>query len=272
MKRALLLRGAVTAMLGAAPFMAVADTSVPASVQVAQAAAGEVDAGELIGQEVYDAQGEKVGDIDSVMVDDRGQVTSVVIDMSGWLESEKLVPVQWSDLKRGKDDRITTSMTKESATSAEAYSYKDENLRGKVMTEAGEPYAAAEAPADTATTTRNADADAAITADADAGDAQHDSAVLNADGSMNASKLIGLDVQSPEDEKVGDISEVVLDNGGQVQGVVVDVGGFLGIATRPVLLDWKDVKLATENGQDRAVVNLTKENLEQMPAYESSNQ
>lgn len=97
-----------------------------------------------------------------------------------------------------------------------------------------------------------------------------DSALTNPDGSLNASKLIGLDVQSAQDQKVGDIGEVVVSKNGQVQGVVVDVGGFLGIATHPVLLDWKDVSLTSENGTDRAVVNLNKERLEQMPAYQSS--
>jgi PRC-barrel domain len=97
-----------------------------------------------------------------------------------------------------------------------------------------------------------------------------DSALTNPDGSLNASKLIGLDVQSAQDEKVGDIGEVVVSKDGQVEGVVVDVGGFLGIATHPVLLDWKDVNLTSENGTDRAVVNLNKERLEQMPAYQSS--
>jgi len=262
MKRALLLSGAVTAMLGAAPFVMAdnATTTTTDPVQIAETATGEVDAGKLIGKEVYDANGDKVGEIDSVMVDPKGKVTSVVIDVSGWLESEKLVAVKWSDLKTGEDEKIVSSLTKDSAKAAAAYNYKDPALRGQVMTEEGERYAAAEdadAPADTTGT-------ATTTADR--------SAVINADGSLNASKLIGLDVQSPEDKKVGDIGEVVLDKDGQVEGVVVDVGGFLGIATHPVLLDWKDVTLASRDGKDRAVVNLTKEKLEQMPAYEVSKQ
>ena len=288
MKRALLLSGAVTAMLGAAPFAMADDTIVTEtdSVQIAQAAEGEVDAGKLIGQDVYDANGDKVGNIDSVMVDPNGEVNSVVIDVSGWLESEKLVSVEWSDLKTGEDNKIVSSLTKDSAEAATAYEYKDQNLRGQVLTESGEAYVAADAdaPADTTadeTTTADTDADATedadgtatATADADAdADATDDSAVINADGSLNASKLIGLDVQSPEDKKVGDIGEVVLDKEGQVEGVVVDVGGFLGIATHPVLLDWKDMTLASQDGKDRAVVNLTKEKLEQMPAYEVSKQ
>ncbi len=265
MKRALLLSGAVTAMLGAAPF-AMADNAISTTadpVQIADMATGEVDAGKLIGQAVYDANGDKVGDIDSVMVDAKGKVTSVVIDVSGWLESEKLVSVEWSDLKTAEDGKIVSSLTKDTAKAATAYEYKDKNLRGQVMTESGERYEAADAD------TTTADGTATTTADADATD---NSAIMNADGSLNASKLIGLDVQSPEDKKVGDIGEVVLDKGGKVEGVVVDVGGFLGIATHPVLLDWKDVTLASRDGKDRAVVNLTKEKLEQMPAYEVSKQ
>jgi sporulation protein YlmC with PRC-barrel domain len=282
MKRALLLGGAVTAMLGAAPF-AMADTAIVTetnSVQIAQAAESEVDAGKLIGQEVYDANGDKVGEIDSVMVDPEGEVNSVVIDVSGWLESEKLVSVEWSELKTGEDNKIVSSLTKDTAEAATAYEYRDQNLRGQVLTESGEPYVAADAdaPADTtvaadadAPADTTADETAAATADADA-DAADDSAVVNADGSLNASKLIGLDVQSPEDKKVGDIGEVVIDKDGQIDGVIVDVGGFLGIATHPVLLEWEDVTLASQDGKDRAVVNLTKEKLEQMPAYEVSKQ
>jgi sporulation protein YlmC with PRC-barrel domain len=266
MKSALLLSGAVVAMLGAAPIV-VAEGLATDPLQIAQAATGEVDAGSLIGMEVYDGMGEKVGEIDSVMVDPKGEVTSVVIDVSNWLESEKLVSVAWSDLKTGEDNKIVSSLTKDSAKAAAAYDYKDPALRGQVMTESGERYAAtddADAPAETT-------ADATTTADADA-DATDNSAIINADGSLNASKLIGLDVQSPEDKKVGDIGEVVLDKDGKVEGVVVDVGGFLGIATHPVLLDWKDVTLASQDGKDRAVVNLTKDKLEQMPAYEVSKQ
>jgi sporulation protein YlmC with PRC-barrel domain len=309
MKKALFLGGAVAAMFGAAPLLAVADDAIPtnAPVQMAQSEdpAAQVDAGSLVGQEVHDANGDKVGDIDAVMVDQDGKVASVVLDVSGWLESEKLIALNWSDLQMGEDDRITTSMTKETAESAAAYTYKDENLRGQVMTESGERYAAGDAPADAATETTTAETtdtttepattddpagiaaaptgtDPAVTDPAATDPAATDpaatdpaatdtaTAVVNADGSLNASKLIGLDVQSPEDEKVGDIGEVVLDKEGQVQGVVVDVGGFLGIATHPVLLEWKDVNLASEDGNDRAVVNLNREKLEQMPAYESS--
>ena len=259
MKRTLLLGGIAAAMLGTAPFVAFADDAIPGNVGAVQVAdMGEVDAGKLVGKDVYDANGDKVGDIESVMVDQSGKVNSVVLDVSGWLESEKLIAVKWTDLTMGADGKIVSPLTKDAAKAAAAYQFKDEGLRGQVMTESGERYA------ETGTTA--ATGGATTTADATAGN----SAIVNADGTLNASKLIGLDVQSPEDKKVGDIGEVVLDKAGEVQGVVVDVGGFLGIATHPVLLEWKDVTLTSQDGKDRAVVGLNKEKLEQMPTYQIS--
>jgi len=252
--------------------MAAADNTIPANPATTQIADtvtnanGEVDAGKLIGKEVYDGSGNKVGEIDSVMVDPKGKVSSVVLDVSGWLESEKLVAVKWTDLKTDPDGKIISSLTKENAKAAAAYNYKDKALRGQVITESGEKYAATTAPA--ATTNEPA---ATTTADnTNTVDAKTNNPLVNADGSLNASKLIGLDVKSPEDKKVGDIGEVVLGKDGKAEGVVVDVGGFLGIATHPVLLGWKDVEITEQDGKATAVVNVTKETLEQMPAYESS--
>jgi sporulation protein YlmC with PRC-barrel domain len=265
MKRELLLGAALIAMLGATPIVAMADSSTSpgnSGVGNVQIAAAEVDAGKIVGEEVYDTNGNKIGEVDSVMVDQNGKVASVIIDISGWLQSEKLIAVKWSDLKMGADGKIVSSLTKENAQSAQAYQYKDKTMRGQVMTESGERYAAGGAaqPATTGTTDTTG-----TTTDTTK------SSIVNADGSLNASKLIGLNVQSPEDKKVGDIGEVVLDKSGKVDGVVVDVGGFLGIGTHRVLLNWNDVQLTSQDGKDRAVVNLTKDKLEQMPAYETSN-
>jgi len=284
MKRALLLGGALTAMLGAAPFMAAADNSMPANPAATQIADtltnanGEVDAGKLIGKEVYDGTGNKVGEIDSVMVDPKGKVSSVVIDVSGWLESEKLVSVKWSDLKADQDGKIVSSLTKESAKAAAAYNYKDKSMRGQVMTESGERYTANNQPAttdgSTAATTAPATTDGSTTATTDntaTTNAKTDNSLMNADGSLNASKLIGLDVKSPEDKKVGDIGEVVLDKDGKAEGVVVDVGGFLGIGAKEVAVGMDKLKFMTDkNGNKYLYTNFTKEQLQAQAAYDKS--
>jgi sporulation protein YlmC with PRC-barrel domain len=92
--------------------------------------------------------------------------------------------------------------------------------------------------------------------------------VMNGDGSINTSQLLGLNVESPTGENVGEIGEVILDGDGQVQGVVVDVGGFLGVGIHPVLLNWKDVTLAGSGNEVKANVTATTDSLKQMPVYE----
>ena len=48
----------------------------------------------------------------------------------------------------------------------------------------------------------------------------------------SASKLVGLNVYNDQNEKLGDISEILVDKSGKVEGVVIGVGGFLGIGQK----------------------------------------
>ena len=93
--------------------------------------------------------------------------------------------------------------------------------------------------------------------------------VRNADGSYNASAVIGLDVRNSNNDSIGSVRQLLVDKKGTVTGVVVDVGGFLGIGAHPVLLQWNQVQLADRDGKTIAVVNVDKDTLKQMPAYKS---
>jgi sporulation protein YlmC with PRC-barrel domain len=61
-----------------------------------------------------------------------------------------------------------------------------------------------------------------------------------------SSKLIGLDVYNEQNEKIGDISEILLDKSGKVEGVVIGVGGFLGIGQRDVKVEMSKLKFVDE--------------------------
>ncbi len=60
------------------------------------------------------------------------------------------------------------------------------------------------------------------------------------------SKLIGLDVYNGQNEKVGDINEVLVDQTGKVTGFVIGVGGFLGMGEHDVLIAFDQVKFVNE--------------------------
>ena len=74
-------------------------------------------------------------------------------------------------------------------------------------------------------------------------------------GQMRASKLDGLDVYNQNNEKIGDISELIVDSSGKIQAVVIGVGGFLGIGERNVAVPFEQVKFVNEPRAGVAVNN-----------------
>ena len=61
-----------------------------------------------------------------------------------------------------------------------------------------------------------------------------------------ASKLVGLNVYNDQNEKLGDISEILLDKSGKVNGVVIGVGGFLGMGKHDILVQMDKLKFVDE--------------------------
>ena len=54
----------------------------------------------------------------------------------------------------------------------------------------------------------------------------------------DAHGVLGRDVRSPTDEDMGRIVDVIVDRAGQVRAAVIDFGGFLGVGSRKIVVDW----------------------------------
>jgi hypothetical protein len=65
-------------------------------------------------------------------------------------------------------------------------------------------------------------------------------------GQWRASKLMGVNVYNEQNEKLGDISEVILDPSGKVTGYVIGVGGFLGVGQHDILVEPTKIKFVNE--------------------------
>src|SRR4051794_16101192 len=76
-------------------------------------------------------------------------------------------------------------------------------------------------------------------------------------GQWRASKLDGLDVYNNNNEKVGDISEVLVDQSGKIQAVVIGVGGFLGMGEHDVAVPFDQIKFVNEPRANTAASNNT---------------
>ena len=113
----------------------------------------------------------------------------------------------------------------------------------------------AEAPA-------SPDAATADTADADKFIMQQDA------DDVLASTLIGTSVQNGAGESLGSINDVVLSADGQVDVIVIGVGGFLGIGEKNVGVSFDAIEKSTDaNGTAILVLDATAEELEAAPAF-----
>jgi len=76
-------------------------------------------------------------------------------------------------------------------------------------------------------------------------------------GQWRASKLIGLNVYNDQNEKLGDVNEVLLDQSGKVTGLVIGVGGFLGIGAHEVMVTMDKLKFVNEPVRAAATTTTT---------------
>lgn len=84
-------------------------------------------------------------------------------------------------------------------------------------------------------------------------------------GQMTSEEVIGMDVRNFEDESIGSINYLVIDEQNRVIAGVVSVGGFLGIGAKNVAVNWQEFSFNPEEGV--AAVTLTREALQDAPAF-----
>ena len=68
------------------------------------------------------------------------------------------------------------------------------------------------------------------------------SATTHKEGEWRASKLAGVDVYNEANEKIGEISDVILDRSGKVANVILGVGGVLGLGEHYVAVAFDKLK------------------------------
>ena len=85
-------------------------------------------------------------------------------------------------------------------------------------------------------------------------------------GQWRASKLMGLNVYNEQNEKLGDINEILLDQSGKVTGVVIGVGGFLGMGQRDIMVTMDKIKFVNEPVRTSATTTNTTGSAANAPA------
>jgi hypothetical protein len=87
-----------------------------------------------------------------------------------------------------------------------------------------------------------------------------------------ASALIGSWVHSPDNQTVGDVNDVIINPSGDVVGVVVGVGGFLGMGEKDVAVALNRMTISQSENFDSANVtlNVSLAELEAAPAFKTA--
>jgi sporulation protein YlmC with PRC-barrel domain len=233
------------------------------------AASDEIDSDKLIGRNIVNAAGDTVGEIENVVIDKDGAVKYVIAGVGGFLGvGEKHVALKWDALTITENgEHVVANVTKEqlealpehkvpeTAKPGSVYSYDDDIKTNPYMSDDG----IAAAPS-TDAASQSADATGATEA-----------AVEPAAGApmLQASDVIGANVTNPDGTSIGEVSEMVVKSDGSIEGVVIDVGGFLGVGEHPVLLGWNDLHFSGKADDPTVTTSLSKEQLTALPAYKT---
>lgn len=80
--------------------------------------------------------------------------------------------------------------------------------------------------------------------------------------------ILGRSVQGTDGKDMGRIVDVIVDPAGQVRAAIVDFGGFLGVGSRKIAVDWSALHFGgAVNHGDGVALELTRDALKAAPEY-----
>jgi len=81
--------------------------------------------------------------------------------------------------------------------------------------------------------------------------------------------ILGREVRSATDENMGRIVDVLVDPSGQVRAAIIDFGGFLGVGSRKIAVDWSALHFPPPGKPDAFIaLELTRDQVKAAPEYQ----
>jgi hypothetical protein len=90
---------------------------------------------------------------------------------------------------------------------------------------------------------------------------------LNADESA---AILGRKVVGPKGEDLGLITDVIVDRDGKPRAAVIDFGGFLGVGSRKVAVDWNLLEFDPEQHDHTVGLALDRHEIQNAPEYKTN--
>lgn len=83
-------------------------------------------------------------------------------------------------------------------------------------------------------------------------------------------RILGKSVMSATGEDMGRIVDVLFDEKGVPRAAVIDFGGFLGVGTRKIAIDWSALRFNMGEKKNIIALDLGREQLKAAPEYKES--
>ena len=81
--------------------------------------------------------------------------------------------------------------------------------------------------------------------------------------------ILGREVLSAANENMGRIVDVLVDRSGQVRAAIIDFGGFLGVGSRKIAVDWNALHFPPPaNADEKITLELTRDQVKAAPEYQ----
>jgi len=81
--------------------------------------------------------------------------------------------------------------------------------------------------------------------------------------------VLGIEVLSSSGENMGRIVDIIVDRSGQIRAAIIDFGGFLGVGSRKIVVDWRSLQFDPKKA-GVVLANLTKDQLRVAPVYKAA--
>ncbi|PLW77333.1 PRC-barrel domain-containing protein [Cohaesibacter celericrescens] len=89
---------------------------------------------------------------------------------------------------------------------------------------------------------------------------------------LTTDDLSGARVYGANDEDIGEIDALILNDEGKIEKAILDIGGFLGIGEHRIAVTMDELKILRQNdgGEVKVYINATQKALEAQPEYKGS--
>jgi sporulation protein YlmC with PRC-barrel domain len=90
--------------------------------------------------------------------------------------------------------------------------------------------------------------------------------------SQDVQGVLGKEALSRTGEKMGQIVDVIVDKSGRIRAAIIDFGGFLGVGSRKIAVDWRAVHFVAGGKTIRIILDLTREDVVGSHEYKPNDQ